>query len=295
MNRREFIERSAGGAMALTMSGPVIAGPEAEVLVLATNWGFEGNIHAFCKKAKEAGYHGIEVWWPGDRAERGALREALKAFDLKVGFLCGGQVTDFDAHLEQYQKAVDEALEWEPLYINSHSGKDFYTFEQNARFIEFSLKKEGNTEILHETHRGRMCYSAPVTAAFLKHYPDMKLTLDISHWTNVHESLLEDQPESVKLALERTRHIHARIGHQEGPQVNDPRAPEWESVVKRHLEWWDTAVKYQLDSGKKQITFLTEFGPPTYLPALPYTRQPVANQWEVNVYMLNLLKARYRK
>lgn len=295
MNRREFMGHSAGGAMALTMGAPALISAEAEVLVLATNWGFEGNIHAFCKKAREAGYDGIEVWWPGDPAERQNLREALKASDLKVGFLCGGHVADFNTHFGQYRKAVEEALEWEPLYINSHSGKDFYTFEQNARFIEFSLEKGGTTEILHETHRSRMCYSAPVTAGFLNRYPEMKLTLDISHWTNVHESLLEDQPESVKLALQRTRHIHARVGHQEGPQVNDPRAPEWESVVNRHLEWWDRAVKYQLESGKKRITFLTEFGPPTYLPALPYTRQPVANQWEVNVYMLNLLKARYRK
>lgn len=287
--------RSAGGAMALTLAGPVILPAEAKVLILATNWGFDGNIMAFCKKAREAGYDGIEVWWPGDPAERQRLKEALKEYDLKAGFLCGGSGPDVKQHFEHYRRAVEEALEWQPLYINSHSGKDFFTFEQNARFIEFSLEKKGKTEILHETHRGRMCYSAPVTAAFLNRYPEMKLTLDISHWTNVHESLLDDQPEAVNLALKHTRHIHARVGHQQGPQVNDPRAPEWEGVVKRHLEWWDTAVKYQLDSGKKQVTFLTEFGPPAYLPALPYTRQPVASQWEVNVHMLNLLKARYKK
>lgn len=287
--------RSAGGAMALTLAGPVILPAEAEVRILATNWGFEGNTHAFCKKAREAGYDGIEVWWPGDPAERQRLKEALKEYDLEAGFLCGGSGADVKQHFEHYSRAVEEALEWQPLYINSHSGKDFFTFEQNARFIEFSLEKKGKTEILHETHRGRMCYSAPVTAAFLNRYPEMKLTLDISHWTNVHESLLDDQPEAVNLALKHTRHIHARVGHQQGPQVNDPRAPEWEGVVKRHLEWWDTAVKNQLDSGKKQLTFLTEFGPPAYLPALPYTRQPVASQWEVNVHMLNLLKARYKK
>jgi len=286
---------SAGGAVALTMVGPAVTRLQAEVLVLATNWGFEGDTYAFCKKAREAGYDGIEVWWPGDPGERQRLREALKEHDLKVGFLCGGSSADFNTHLEQYKGAVEQALEWNPLYINSHSGKDFFTFEQNSRFIEFSLEKKGPTEILHETHRSRMCYSVPVTTAFLNRYPEMKLTLDISHWTNVHESLLDDQAEAVNNALRHTRHIHARVGHQEGPQVSDPRAPEWEDAVKHHLEWWDTAVKHQLESGKKQITFLTEFGPPTYLPTLPYTRQPLVNQWEVNVYMLNLLKARYRK
>lgn len=295
MNRREFMGRSAGGAVALTMAGPAVLSPQAEVLVLATDWGFEGDIYALCKKVRQAGYDGIEVWWSSDPVRKQQLREALKEYNLRVGFLCGGNGADFKAHLEQYKGAVEQALEWEPLYINSHSGKDFFTFEQNSRFIEFSLEKKGATEILHETHRGRMCYSVPVTTAFLARYPEMKLTLDISHWTNVHESLLDDQAEAVNEALRHTRHIHARVGHQQGPQVNDPRAPEWENAMKRHLEWWDSAVKYQSESGKKQITFLTEFGPPTYLPTLPYTRQPLVNQWEVNVYMLNLLKARYRK
>jgi len=40
---------------------------------------------------------------------------------------------------------------------------------------------------------------------------------------------------------------------------------------------------------------LTEFGPIDYLPSLPYTRQPVANQWDINIFMLQLLRKRYSK
>ncbi len=75
-------------------------------------------------------------------------------------------------------------------------------------------------------------YAAHVTKQYIEKYPELKLTLDISHWCNVHESLLQDQQDTVNKALDRTEHIHARIGHQEGPQVNDPRAPEWDEVVK---------------------------------------------------------------
>jgi hypothetical protein len=42
------------------------------------------------------------------------------------------------------------------------------------------------------------------------------------------------------------------------------------------------------------MTILTEFGPPDYLPTLPYTRQPVASQWDINVHMMQLLKKRYQ-
>lgn len=41
------------------------------------------------------------------------------------------------------------------------------------------------------------------------------------------------------------------------------------------------------------MTFLTEFGPVDYMPALPYTRQPVADQWAINVYMMEILRKRY--
>ena len=124
-------------------------------------------------------------------------------------------------------------------------------------------------------------------------WPCLVLNADLSHWCNVHESFLEDQQETLELALARAGHIHARIGHPEGPQVNDPRAPEWKEAVDNHLEWWDKIIGHKLSRGENTITILTEFGPPDYLPALPFTREPVANQWELNVYMMKMLRARY--
>ena len=123
-------------------------------------------------------------------------------------------------------------------------------------------------------------------------YPELKITFDVSHWCNVHESLLADQQSTLDMTLDRVEHIHARIGHPEGPQVNDPRAPEWENAVKAHLAWWDKVVERKKKNGER-MTFLTEFGPPDYMPTMAYTRQPLANQWEINVYMMQLLRKRY--
>ena len=135
-------------------------------------------------------------------------------------------------------------------------------------------------------------YAAPVTRNFIEKIPNLRLTLDVSHWCNVHESLLTDQQETMTLALQRVDHIHARIGHAEGPQVNDPRAPEWEPAVKAHFTWWDAIVKMKKEKGET-ITFLTEFGPPDYMPTEPYTRKPLADQWAINVHMMQLLRKRY--
>jgi hypothetical protein len=42
-------------------------------------------------------------------------------------------------------------------------------------------------------------------------------------------------------------------------------------------------------AGSPTFTITTEFGPDPYMPALPFTRQPVTSQWDVNVFMMELL------
>ena len=188
------------------------------LLILATNWGFDGSWEEFASKVKAAGYDGVEVWFPGEENRR-EFFEAMKKYNLQYGFLVAGSDKDPAKHLEQFKVALMPAVKAKPLYINCHSGKDFFNYEANKKFIDFSyqVSRESNVPIYHETHRGRILYSAPVTRNFIETISDLRLTLDISHWCNVHESLLGDQEESIALALGRTDHIHARIGHAEGP------------------------------------------------------------------------------
>ncbi len=299
--RRDFLSATAASASLLLtplkdLASPIQSKPANgfSLLIMGTNWGFSGSWDEFCIKIKKEGYDGIEVWWPSDEKSKTELFEALSKYNLKVGFLCGVSETDFVMHEISFQAMVSEAAKLKPVYINCHSGKDYFTAEQKFKLINYTIGVSASSRvpIYHETHRSRALYSAPVTRDLIEKIPDLRLTLDISHWCNVHESLLQDQEETVNLALGRTDHIHARIGHAEGPQVNDPRAPEWESAVNAHFAWWDKVVERKKKEGK-MITFLTEFGPPHYLPALPYTQQPVADQWDINVYMLQMLRKRY--
>lgn len=307
-DRREFIKTSAAGSAALLLSSmesfanqplPI---PETNknyaLKILATSWGFQGTMDDFCAKVKKEGYDGIELWWPtNNKKAQDDLFAALKKYDLEIGFLCGGSQSNPQEHLAFYKKMIDAAARQNiqrPLYINNHSGRDHFSFDDNKKFIEHTqaLAKETGILICHETHRGRMLFAAHITRKFIESFPELRLTLDISHWCNVHESLLADQQETVEMALSRTDHIHARIGHPEGPQVNDPRASEWEPVVKQHFEWWDKIVERKKKNGEL-VTILTEFGPPDYMPTLPYTKQPLGDQWAINVHMMHVLRKRY--
>lgn len=252
---------------------------------------------SLCEKIKKEGYDGMELWWPGKKEEQDEMFAALKKHKLDIGFLYGAWQTNPQEHLVEFKKMVEAAAKQNiqrPLYINCHSGRDHFSFEDNKKFIDFTtaLSKETGILICHETHRARIMYAAHTTRQYIEKIPELRLTLDVSHWCNVHESLLEDQKETVDLALQHVDHIHARIGHQEGPQVNDPRAPEWTDVVKAHFAWWDKIVEMKKKAGAR-LTILTEFGPPTYMPTLPYTLQTVANQWDINVHMMQVLRKRY--
>jgi hypothetical protein len=48
-------------------------------------------------------------------------------------------------------------------------------------------------------------------------------------------------------------------------------------------------VLSRLEQGADVLTFTPEFGPPGYMPVLPYTKQPVADLWELNLWMAERL------
>lgn len=268
-----------------------------KLLFFCTRWGQEHQPwNDFCKKVKNAGYDGVETALPLDNEERVHILSALAKYDLElIAVQWDTGTADFTAYAKEYELRLRSAATANPLFITSHTGKDFFSFEQNEQLLNLAQKigDEKGVKIVHETHRGKFSFAAHITRAYLEKLPWLKLTLDISHWFAVAESYLADQAGAVDLALAHTDHIHARIGYVNGPQVNDPRAPEWEDVVQKHLLLWDKVLDMHKNNGREQLTFTTEFGPFPYMQLLPYTEIPVVSQFKINEYMLNLLKKRY--
>ena len=259
-----------------------------------TDWGRQISWDEFCEKTKAAGYDGIETWFPGNEESKTALKAALKKYGLKVGFLNGtNKSLPFKESLKAFTDHFKTLLSWSPAYINCHTGSDFFTFEQNKAFIDAAntIAKENDITIYHETHRGRFSYNLPDTKKYIQAIPGLKLTLDISHWMVVHESLLQYQDNALDEVIDRSHHIHARVGHAEAPQVNDPEAPEWKKAVERHLDIWEKVIRQKWET-QEVFTITTEFGPADYMPTMPYTRMPVGDQWKANTYIMQALKER---
>jgi sugar phosphate isomerase/epimerase len=245
-------------------------------------WGSEHiNWEDFFQKVKSAGYDGIEWGIPASATTEEL--DAVWALGLKHELLMIAQHydtndTDFDEHFQAYESWLNKIRKYPWHKISSQTGKDFFSFDQNRELIGL-----GNTfGAIHETHRGKFSFAAHITKTYLEKIPRLRLTLDASHWVNVAESFLMDQPEVMQLAIERTDHIHARVGFPEGPQVTDPRLLVWQQALDTHLRWWDRVVAHN-----PSVSFTTEFGP------FPYMVPEQNNQWEINCFMLELLRKRY--
>lgn len=64
-----------------------------------------------------------------------------------------------------------------------------------------------------------------------------------------------------------------------------PAAPEYEAELTAHEKWWASIWNAAAARGDKEIFCEPEHGPNPYLQALPYTRQPLADLWEVNSFI----------
>lgn len=273
---------------------PMRISAQQKILFFQTDWGNTLPMDAFLAKAKAAGYDGVELWMPAGEDKKKSLKEGLKKYGLEVIFLHGtARNLPFEEALRVYEVGLQEILAWKPVKVNSHTGNDFWTSEQNLAFIALGDRyaKQAGIPVLHETHRGRFSYTLPEGVAMLRKFPNLKYTLDVSHWMVVHERLLTESDPLLQEIFTSVDHIHARVGFAEGPQVPNPAAPEWKNEVKAHLDIWEKIIRSQTG---KVFTVTTEFGPPPYMATVPFTNQPLADQWEANVWMMNALKSRFQ-
>lgn len=253
-------------------------------------------VDEFCDRVAAAGFDAAEICLSARRESPAGIRAALARHALKLVAHIGTDGATPAAHAESLRTHYLRALESEPLFVNSHTGRDHFSFNDSLRIFEAGQKlvARHGVPLRHETHRGRTLFSAPATFAFLQTLPGLELTADFSHWVCVHESDLGDQPEAMTAALVASRHLHARVGFDEGPQVSDPRNPAHAAWLQRFTEWWQTLVSLRADAGSEWLTITPEFGPPPYTPLNGISTDPVSDAWEMNVWMMAYLKRTLR-
>lgn len=263
-------------------------------------WGSEqSGVASFFDSLKTASYTGVEVFLNDDidfvTEFIAKVEDAIdenKNFTFIIQHITPYQPGSVKNYIEEFEKQLIKLTAYKPDFINSYTGKDFLSFDENCRIIEASLNisVKNGVRIFHETHRGRFSFHAASLIPYLKKFPEMELVGDFSHFCTVSESMLHDQEEIINQIIPHVSHIHARIGHEQAPQVNDPFAPEWNNHFIMFERWWQQIIKHKKQTGWKNFTITPEFGPAPYMPSLPFTQQPIGNQWAINYKMMHHLK-----
>jgi sugar phosphate isomerase/epimerase len=244
------------------------------------------------QRIKASGYDGAEIALNPDLMDVWQVKQLFE--DNGLDFLVQhpyGRGANFDEAISNYRSKMETLLKLNPVMINCHSGKDFFTFEQNLEFLKSAeeYSKASGITIAHETHRGTFSFAAAVMDKYLEACPGLKLTADFSHWCVVSESLLENQQDTIDRVIPHCVLIHARVGYAQGPQVPNPAAPEYQKELLQHTKWWQQVLDWHKLTQKEELLITCEFGPPPYMHTLPFTDEPVAAQYEMNLFIKNYL------
>jgi len=264
-----------------------------KIKYFAARW---GNTHlsvdGFLDLARASGYTGVEIALDPTSMDIQGIRNrcAAHGLDLVAQHPYAAGVT-LDSLYANYCYKLEAILDTGPLLVNCHTGKDYFSVTENARYLvsAHQLSEKYGVPVAHESHRGRFAFCAATTLDYLRAFPFLKFTADFSHWCVVSESLLQDQDNTLNAIIPHCIHIHARVGYAQGPQVPHPGASEYQPELNAHLSWWRKILSLRASEGEERTGITTEFGPDPYMQALPFTRQPVADLWDTNLFMKNYL------
>jgi sugar phosphate isomerase/epimerase len=174
--------------------------------------------------------------------------------------------------------------------IIGHDLRDNFPWATAASYFRDILAWEEQTgaTIAHETHRKRFLHSPWGIRDFFLKYPDIhsriKICADYSHLNCVAEVDATDPVLNAVLdfLVPNVIHTQCRVGYDHGPQVPDPRSPEWIHYMEGYEAWWDKIWHSQLARGCEYTTMIAEHGAPSYQACMPGTQEPLASIWDIN-------------
>jgi len=271
-----------------------------ELLTFASAWCF-GSLDRCCREVELGHFDGIEGPPPTDSALRARLCRAIDVEHMPfIAEICTGgdyapaSSVERERHFDDLQRQLDAAAACGAVLASCLFGSDAWSFSQAvdgyARALELGVAT--GVPLSFETHRGRPTFHPRLTLDLLSALPELRLTCDLSHWCVVGERLI-DQPHVIDAVAARARHMHARVGYAQGPQVPDPRVAAYRHELSAHEAWWTALWRAAHARGESRFSATPEFGPDGYLQSHPVSGQPAADLDELNVWMSQHLRQRF--
>lgn len=234
---------------------------------------------------REAGYDGIAI-----NLGAADLDTAYKTLPLFEQHGLGCVINAFPASMEDMLPVLEMAKEFNALSVNIIAQVIPSSVDEASLMVQDWMEeaeKEGVT-IEFETHRNSVTNDLSYTTQLLDAVPDMRLSVDLSHYVVEREFALpvsgEDQ-QMVEKILQRADAFQGRVAsaQQIQLQLEFPQHQQW---VVQFLDWWEAGFRHwrKRAADNDTLIFQTELAPPEYAMTGPDGME-MSDRWQESLIM----------
>lgn len=226
----------------------------------------------------EAGFTGVLGRLP-EPHEEDRWHRLLDRYNLKLG------IHSFPRQVSDLVPLAKRATEFGVLYINSQVQDSFVVDEAALDLLRglYEVCADAGVPYFVETHRGRITQDLLRTVGYVKALPQMRLTIDLSHYIVAGEIGVphEAVEQAFDILLDRTACIHARVSNGEQVQVDIGQGEQ--GPILHYLRWWEKGMREWRNRAAPGdiLPFVVELGPPAYSITLPDgTGTEISDRWQ---------------
>lgn len=234
---------------------------------------------------RNAGYTGMAInLAAADRETAYKTLPLFKKYDL------GCVINAFPHSMEDMLPVLEMAHEFDARVVNIIAQVIPSSVDEASLMVQDWMEeaeKEG-VDIEFETHRNSVTNDLSYTTQLLEAVPDMKLSVDLSHYVVDREFALPLRDEEQLLIdkiLRRANAFQGRVAsaQQIQLQLEFPQHQKW---VVQFLDWWEIGFRYwrKRASEDETLIFQTELAPPEYAMTGPDGME-MSDRWQESLTM----------
>lgn len=225
--------------------------------------GLEWTLDEKLAMIRDAGFDGAGVRF-SDRTFVKPVTDFLRAHGMSW------QAQAYPQTVDDLKPILDHVLEFGADHLNVQPDVRPYRLEECFPLIDGwrRLAADAGVNMQIETHRNRMTTDLFFTLHLLDHYPDLRLTGDLSHYVVGREfwyPMTEQDHALMHRIIDNCWGFHGRVASREQIQLqlNFPQHQGWVDIF---MGWWERGFRqWQHKAGADEtLTFLCELGPPEY-------------------------------
>ena len=236
-------------------------------------------------QVQQAGFAGMGIDLAS--ADRDTVHKTMPLFRQ---YELGCVINAFPASMEDVLPVLEMAREFDAVVVNIIAQVIPSSVDEASLMVQDWMEEaeKENVSIEFETHRNSITNDLNYTTKLLEAVPDMKLSVDLSHYVVDREfslPLREDEARLVDKILRRADAFQGRISsaQQIQLQLEFPQHQKW---VVQFLDWWEAGFRYwrKRSSADDTLIFQTELAPPEYAMTGPDGLE-MSNRWEESLIM----------